>query len=135
MAYRSTGIPNIEDYAVFSKEMQQQIKLADILQPIFRLASVRNFAKRSMKGGSTAEERSKSSIVVWGEAKDDQGQGVVSRLHGPEGGVVWTGLAALAVVRKILTEDFKPGFQTPATAYGPDFVLECEGVIREDLNG
>lgn len=88
-----------------------------------------------MKGGSTAEERSKSSISVWGEAKDDQGQVMVSRLHGPEGGVVWTGLAALAVVRRILNEDVKPGFQTAATAYGPDFVLECEGVTREDLDG
>ncbi len=25
------------------------------------------------------------------------------------------------------------GFQTPAKAYGPDFVLAIEGVTREDL--
>ncbi len=132
MAYHSTGIANIEDYAVFSKEIQQQIKITDFLQPLFRLSAVRNFVKRGMKGGSTAEERSRSRVSVWGEAKDDQGQKVVSLLHGPEAGVIWTALAALAVVRKILNEDVKPGFQTPSLAYGPDFVLECEGVTRED---
>ncbi len=26
------------------------------------------------------------------------------------------------------------GFQTPSLAYGADFVLECEGVTREDLD-
>jgi hypothetical protein len=26
-----------------------------------------------------------------------------------------------------------PGLQTPGLAYGTDFVLECEGVTREDL--
>jgi len=26
-----------------------------------------------------------------------------------------------------------PGFQTPGKAFGADFVLECEGVRREDV--
>jgi hypothetical protein len=33
----------------------------------------------------------------------------------------------------VLEGDATPGFQTPATAYGADFVLECEGVVREDV--
>jgi hypothetical protein len=39
-------------------------------------------------------------------------QGSKTRLHGPEAGVIWTTRAAMA--------------------YGADFVLECEGVTRED---
>jgi len=38
------------------------------------------------------------------------------------------------VVKQVLAGNAPPGFQTPAKAYGPDFVLECEGVTREDLS-
>jgi hypothetical protein len=41
--------------------------------------------------------------------------------------------AALAAVQKVLTGNAPPGFQTPALAYGADFVLECAGVTREDV--
>ena len=57
----------------------------------------------------------------------------MSRLHGPEAGLVWTSLAALEAVKRVLAGDMKPGFQTPSLAYGPDFALECEGVTREDV--
>jgi short subunit dehydrogenase-like uncharacterized protein len=36
-------------------------------------------------------------------------------------------------VKKILAGIAPPGYQTPAMAFGADFVLECEGVIREDV--
>jgi len=28
----------------------------------------------------------------------------------------------------------RPGFQTPSLAFGADFVMEIEGVTREDLD-
>jgi short subunit dehydrogenase-like uncharacterized protein len=40
-----------------------------------------------------------------------------------------TALAA----RCVLLGEAKPGFQTPATAFGADFVLSLPGVKREDL--
>ena len=102
--------------------------------PLFKLAAVRNFFKRAVKPGPTADERARTMTQVWGEVEDDQGRRAVSRLNGPEGGVIWTGRAALAAVRKVLAGAVSPGFQTPARAYGADFVLECEGVTRQDLN-
>ena len=132
-AFYSTGIPNIEVYAAFPKEMVLQMTIVDYLHPLFRLSAVRSFAKRGMKGGSTAEERARTRVSVWGEVQDDQERKAVSRLHGPEAGVVWTANAALAVVQKVLANDIKPGFQTPSSVYGPDFVLGGEGVTREDL--
>ena len=57
---------------------------------------------------------------------------MVSRLRGPEG-YTFTALAALAVVGRVLAGEAPPGFQTPSTAYGPDFVLEVPGVQREDV--
>ena len=66
-----------------------------------------------------------------GEAADDAGRTVVSRLQGPEGYTL-TVQTALAVVERVLAGEAPPGFQTPATAYGPDFVFSVEGVVRMD---
>ena len=134
MAYYSTGIPNIETYAVIPEELGRQMASADYMRPLFKLAAVRKFFKRRVKAGSTADERSRTRTSVWGEVVDDQGRKAVSRLHGPEAAVFWTGLAALATVGKVLDGKIRPGFQTPALVYGADLVLECEGVRREDLN-
>jgi short subunit dehydrogenase-like uncharacterized protein len=133
-AYYSTGIPNIEDYTVLPKAVRQLAAIPNSLLSLFKLAVIRNLLKRGVKPGPTADERSRSFTHVWGEVEDDQGRRAVSRLHGPEVGVVWTARAALAAVRKVLAKNAPPGFQTPAMAYGADFVLECEGVTREDLD-
>jgi short subunit dehydrogenase-like uncharacterized protein len=133
-AYYSTGIPNIEDYAVWPKAARQLAAIPNFLLPLFKLAVIRNLLKRGVKPGPTADERNRTFTHVWGEVEDDQGRRAVSRLHGPEAGVVWTARAALAAVRKVLSNNAPPGFQTPALAYGADLVLECEGVTREDLD-
>ena len=133
-AYYSTGIPNIEDYAVLPKAVRQQMAAFDYLRPVFKLAMLRNLLRRGVKPGPTADERTRTVTHVWGEVEDDQGRRAVARLHGPEAGVVWTARAALAAVQKVLTNHAPPGFQTAALAYGADFVLECAGVTREDLD-
>lgn len=132
-AFYSTGIPNIEDYLVLSAEFRRQFAFISKLRPLLRLAAVRRFIRGGMKTGSTAEQRLAASTSVWGEVEDDQGRKAISRLHGPEAGVIWTTLTALAVVEHVLAGKFLPGFQTPALVYGADFPLECEGVRREDL--
>lgn len=134
MAYYSTGIPSIEDYAVMPAEMRRQMASIDYMRPLFKLTVVRNFFKRRLKAGSTDDERARTRTSVWGEVEDDQGRKAVSRLHGPEAGVIWTARAALAAVQKVLAGNASAGFQTPALAYGADFVLECDGITREDLN-
>jgi hypothetical protein len=48
--------------------------------------------------------------------------------------VTWTARTALAAIEKVLAGNVSPGFQTPSLAYGADFVLEGEGVTREDLD-
>jgi short subunit dehydrogenase-like uncharacterized protein len=133
-AYYSTRIPNIEDYAVLPKAVRQQMAAANSLRPLFKLGAMRSLLKRGVKPGATADERARTSMHVWGEVVDDQGRRAVARLHGPEAGVVWTVRAALAAVQKVLNGDAPAGYQTPALAYDPDFVLECEGVTREDID-
>jgi short subunit dehydrogenase-like uncharacterized protein len=134
-AYYSTGIPNIEGYLVLPEATRRQLALVPYLGPFFKLAVVRNLLKRAVKPGPTVDERARTVTHVWGEVRDDNGRRAVSRLNGPEAGVIWTARSALAVVRKVLAGSVAPGFQTPASVYGADFVLECEGVTREDLEG
>jgi saccharopine dehydrogenase (NAD+, L-lysine-forming) len=57
----------------------------------------------------------------------------VTRLRGPDG-YTFTVRAALAVVERVLAGDAPPGFQTPSTAYGADFVLGVEGATRDDVS-
>jgi short subunit dehydrogenase-like uncharacterized protein len=134
-AYRSTGIPNITNYAVFPERLRPQLAAMAALRPLFKLPAVRRLVKLGVRPGPAGDKIARTVTHVWGEVKDDQGRSAVSRLHGPEAGVVWTARAALAAVRKVLAGDFSPGFQTPALAYGADFVLEAEGVTREDPSG
>ena len=133
-AFYSTGIPNIEDYSVFPISARNQMSSLASLGPLLKLPVVRSILKRGVKPGPTAEQRERSSVHVWGEVTDDLGQKAVARLHGPEAGLVWTTRAALAAVQKVLAGNAPIGYQTPAMAYGPDFVLECEGVTREDVS-
>lgn len=133
MAYESTGIPNIEDYIVFPEWLGRSLSFLGRLSPLFRLRLIRELAKQLVPAGPTAEQRAATQVHVWGEVEDGSGQKVVSRLHGPEGAVDWTTLAALTVVRKVLDGQAPPGFQTPSKAYGADLVLESAGVTREDL--
>jgi short subunit dehydrogenase-like uncharacterized protein len=132
-AYRSTGIPDIDNYAVQPDAARRLVALAALLRPVFKLAAVRKLAGRAVKPGPTLEDCAQTVTHVWGEVVDAEGRKVVSRLHGPEAGLVWTTRAALAVVRKVLAGHAPAGFQTPGLAYGADFALECEGVTREDV--
>lgn len=132
-AYFSTGIPNIENYMVLDKALVRQLRITRILRPLFRFSFARRLARLTMKGGSTPAERAVSRGRVWGEAADAGGNKAVSRLTGPEATVEWTAITALAVAQRALKNDYKAGFQTPARAYGPDFVLEEPSVVREDL--
>jgi short subunit dehydrogenase-like uncharacterized protein len=132
-AYYSTGIPNIEDYLVLSESVVRQLSQINKIRPLFKLSFFRNLMMRGIKPGPTEEECSNSLTHVWGEVTDKHNNRAVSRIHGPEAGVIWTKRAAIAGIKKILSGISAPGFQTPAMAFGADFVLECEGVSREDI--
>ncbi len=133
MAYHSTGIPNIENYIVLPARMVRMLALFSRVRPIFKYEQVRKLALPFVPSGSTPEQRAQTTTHLWGEATDNRGNRVAARLHGPEAGVDWTTLAALAVVKRVLAGDFQPGFQTPGRVYGADFALEAPGVAREEL--
>ncbi|HKQ51289.1 MAG TPA: saccharopine dehydrogenase NADP-binding domain-containing protein [Pyrinomonadaceae bacterium] len=134
-AYYSTGIPNIEVYATIPQKVRRMMKLTRSFGWLLGAAPVQRFLKKRIKNqppGPSEEERTKGRSFVWGEVEDEAGGRAVSRLSGPEGYTL-TALTALAIVGHVTGGNFSAGFQTPAKAYGPDLILEIEGVEREDV--
>ena len=134
-AFHSTGIPDIEVYTRIPKSQRRVLVATRHLGWLLSSGPVQRLLVnrvRSGKPGPTDEERAKSVTLLWGEAEDAQGKRVVSGLRTPEGYTI-TATASVEIVRKVLAGDAPPGFQTPSTAYGPDWVLELEGVTREDV--
>jgi len=132
-AYYSTGIPDIEDFVAAPPALQRRLAIGRMIAPWTKWAPVRNLLLMAVRPGPSAELRARTRTHVWGEVADEQGRRAVSRLHGPEAGLVWTTITALGAAQKALNGGAKAGYQTPASAFGKDFVLEGEGVTREDL--
>ncbi len=133
-AFYSTGIPNIEVYMAAPARLRVATRLSRYVAPLLATRPVQRWIKswiRSRPAGPTDAQRARGKSLLWGEASDDAGGRVVSREQTPEGYTL-TALAALAIVEKVLGGNAPAGFQTPAKAYGADFVLGLEGVVRTD---
>ena len=70
-------------------------------------------------------------ILLIAEVTDEK-QSVRAKLRTPEAYYL-TSLTSVEIMKRILSSDFKPGFQTPSKVYGADFILQFDGVQREDL--
>jgi short subunit dehydrogenase-like uncharacterized protein len=135
-AFYSTGIPNIEVYAAVPATMRWMMVASRAFGWLLGSKAAQSFLKRRIKAqppGPNDEERARGQSFVWGEVTDDAGQRRVSRQSGPEGYTL-TVMTALKAVERVLAGQFTAGFQTPSLAYGADFILEIEGVSREDLD-
>ena len=131
-AYHSTGIPNIEVYTVVPDSAMKAMKLSRYFGWLLATRPAQKYLQSKIKpGGPSDAERAKGKTLLWGEASDDDGNRVESRMQCPEG-YTTTALAALNITQKILSGNLTPGFQTPAKAYGADLILELDGVARQD---
>jgi short subunit dehydrogenase-like uncharacterized protein len=70
--------------------------------------------------------------VLVGVARNDKGEMVRTRLKTPDGYTL-TARTSFGAALRVAAGDFKPGFQTPSLAFGPDYILGFEGVTREEL--
>jgi short subunit dehydrogenase-like uncharacterized protein len=135
-AYYSTGIPNIEDYMAVPTGLQVLLRLSSYFGWLLQRKPVQWFAKRivqSMPEGLSDEQRLRGLSLIWGEVKDSAGNRRVARMRTPEAYTL-TALTAVSAAEKVLAGKSLPGFQTPSLAFGADFILEMEGVTREDLS-
>ncbi len=134
-AYHSTGIPNVQTYMAFPPFAIRVLRAMRVIGPLLYTRPAKWMLKqalRLMRSGPTEEQRRNGFSLIVGEAFNDDGGSVLSRLRTPEGYRL-TALATVEIMQRILSGDLRPGFQTPSLAYGPDFILGFEGVERVDL--
>jgi short subunit dehydrogenase-like uncharacterized protein len=134
-AYYATGIPNIEVYATVPDLAIEVMRRTRPIAPAFGSRPVQWALKRladAAFSGPTADERARSVTRIRGEVEDDDGERAAARLRTPDTYEL-TAHTAVEAARRTLEDEIGAGFQTPATAFGPDFVLGFDGVEREDV--
>lgn len=134
-AFHSTGIPNIEMFIAAGAGGATALRLSGRLAPLLRAAPVRRalvgLVRRGPRGPSE-ELRQNGRALLWGQVEDAQGNRAETRLRTPEV-YAFTACTAVAAAELVLSQVVRPGFQTPASMYGPDFVLGFTGVTRTDI--
>ncbi|MFZ5922716.1 MAG: saccharopine dehydrogenase family protein [Chloroflexota bacterium] len=133
-AFHSTGIPNVEVYMALPRALSGFMKSTRWLGWLLYTRPVKEILKAAIglfpPGPSREQNRTGFSLIL-GEVADANGNRAAARLKTPESYYL-TALTSLAIARRVLEGDFKPGFATPSMAYGPDFILEFDGVERND---
>jgi short subunit dehydrogenase-like uncharacterized protein len=132
-AYHTTGIPNVEVYTSAPASVRWTLRLARPLAPLLGTGPVQSLLKSRIQSGPrgpSAERRARARSYLWGEARDGS-LAAVSRLETLEAYEL-TSRTALLAVQRVVAGGVPTGFQTPARAFGPDFVLEVEGTTRRD---
>jgi short subunit dehydrogenase-like uncharacterized protein len=130
----STRAADVEVYMRGSGALRFALRGGQWLGPIVSSGPVQRALGRwidRLPEGPSEHERLTARARVVAEAEGAQGL-ARARLETPSG-YETTRLAGVEAARRILAGGAKPGFQTPATAFGADFVLALPGVKREDL--
>ncbi len=128
----STDVPNVTAYLALPPLVQSALQVSSYVQGLLRWPFLKRLLKRLVehrRAGPTAEERRRGRTVVWASARQGGGPPVTARLHGPEA-YTFTARAAVHGMERVLGGTAPPGYQTPSTAFGADFVLGVEGVER-----
>ncbi len=131
-AFYSTGIPNITIYNMLPPSVVKSMKLSNYFGFIVGSRMVKNYMIRKIKqqpAGPSEEQRKTAKTYIYGEVSNKAGKTIKSYLELPEGYSL-TALTAVDIVKRVLAGEFKAGFQTPATAFGQDFILNFEGAKR-----
>ncbi len=134
-AYHSTGIPNVTVYMAFPKVMVNMMRLTRYAGPILYTRMARDFIKwligKFLAPGPTRKQNENGFSLLIAKVTDGK-QTVRAKLKTPEAYYL-TALTSVEIMKRILNNDLKTGFQTPSKVYGADFILQFAGVTREDL--
>ena len=133
-AAHSTGIGNIAVY-FDSKPFPPP---AGIFTPVVNWlvgTRVARFFLRTainrMPEGPTDEQRARAQQVLVAEARGAGGESARAKLETPEAYTL-TAHTCVEAARRVAAGEVAVGYQTPVTAFGPDFITGFEGVSRWD---
>jgi short subunit dehydrogenase-like uncharacterized protein len=133
-AWRSTGIPNIEVYMAATDKMIHSARVSNYFRWALRIPFVMSYmmSKLDLRSpGPSQDRREQSKSFFWGKVTNAEGDERISRLV-TQNGYSLTAQTAVGIARKILSGNFKAGYQTPSTAYGADLILEFAETTRTD---
>jgi saccharopine dehydrogenase (NAD+, L-lysine-forming) len=133
-AYFTTAIPNIEGYF----EANLSARTAGALAVGFttaigatRLRALVDVGLAAWPERPSMNARSAAKQVIVAEAEDGWRRSRRLRLVTRDG-YSFTVEAAIIVLRRVISGDFVPGFQTPGKLFGSGFALSIPGTYRED---
>lgn len=129
-AYYTTGIENIETYVATPRLAAKALQVAQPLSAMLEFAPLRRALQtvvRSVVDGPSERARERNRVSIWGEATSGD-RTVVSRLETPEPYSLTVDAAPSALERLEAMDELPMGFQTPAAAFGSEFVLGLDGV-------
>jgi short subunit dehydrogenase-like uncharacterized protein len=134
-AFHTTGIPNVDVYFEDTATFRAMLIAGRTFGPLLQMPVAQSWLKAHAElfpEGPTPAERALHSCVVVAEAETESGGRWISRLRTPEAYSISAETSA-AIADRVLRGDIEYGFQTPGRVYGPDFILQFDGVAREDL--
>jgi short subunit dehydrogenase-like uncharacterized protein len=133
-AYHSTGIPNIEVYFEATAFRFAAVTMNQYWGWLLRSSGANAWLRQwadMLPAGPSEDERAQERCTIVVEAASDR-HSARSRIETPEA-YQFTAIAAVGVIEQVMAGRRTPGFQTPSTLFGPDFVMEFDGVTRIDL--
>lgn len=136
-AWFSTKIPNIKVFMSMPPKLIKKLKWADRLGWFLRLGLVQKFIKsriQKLPAGPSDKQRATATSHFYGEVTNAKGEKLSTRMVSKEGYTL-TALMALNIAQKIMEGNLKVGYQTPASAYGANLIMEVEGTKMVDNNG
>ncbi len=134
-AYHSTGIPNVTVYMSFPKVMIHAMRLTRFIGPVLYTRAARDFIKwligKFFSVGPSRTQNENGFSLLIAEVSDGK-ETVRAKLKTPEGYYL-TALTSVEIMKRILSLNYKTGFQTPSRVYGADFILQFNGVERTEI--
>jgi short subunit dehydrogenase-like uncharacterized protein len=135
-SFTTTGIPNIQTYMAAGRGTYRVLKLQFLFNWLLRTEAIRALVKKQINrrpAGPSDKQRIKGKTLIWGEVVNAGGEKKSARMQCPEGYAL-TAKTAVLIAQKILSGNFKAGYQTPAGCYGEHLITEIQGVAWEDTN-
>jgi len=130
-AYYTANIPNIEAYLATTEKGAKMMRLTKNLKWLLKRSFVKNIAKKIIHNrppGLNEKERLQSKSYFYGEVTNEKSEARSATLRVGDA-YENTAQVAVLIVRKIVSGNYKIGFQTPGGLYGSGLILEIKGSI------
>jgi short subunit dehydrogenase-like uncharacterized protein len=123
-------------YTATSQKAVDSMRRANWARPLLRRRWIRELAKFSAERRVTPPDRTQrenNPTYVWGEARNAAGDVKIARLR-TANGYSLTVQSSLGILSELLSRPCNPGFTTPSSLVGADFVSALPGssTIRID---